>query len=92
MALFAPDGGMERYKVLFAGAAPFLETDGALIVEVDARRAQETAECARHFGWTDVQVMQDLSGRDRVLVARNPDRVAFVSHPSVGRMETKTYA
>lgn len=91
-ALFAPDGGMARYKVLFAHAAPLLETEGALVVEVDARRAQETAALARQFGWTDVHVVQDLSGRDRVLVARNPDRRTFVSPISAGRTETTIHA
>jgi release factor glutamine methyltransferase len=71
-ALFAPDGGMARYAVLLAGAARWLEPDGFIVFEVDARRAGDTARRAIANGWRDVQLRRDLSGRERVLIARRP--------------------
>lgn len=71
-ALFASDGGMARYAAMLAGAASYLVPRGALVLEVDARRGQATADMAVRLGWTEVQLRQDLSGRDRVLIARNP--------------------
>ncbi len=71
-ALFAPDGGMARYHVLLANGARYLEPTGLVVLEVDARRAVETAALATQYGWDTVQLVRDLSGRDRVLVARRP--------------------
>jgi len=71
-ALFAADGGMARYNALLAESHRFLEPDGLVVLEVDARRAGETAERARRLGWRDIRILQDLSGRERVLVARCP--------------------
>lgn len=69
-ALFAADNGMARYDVLLAGAAAYLEPDGWLVLEVDARRAAETMARAVHHGFVNVRLMRDLSHRDRVLVAQ----------------------
>ena len=71
-ALFAADGGMARYDVLLAESPRVLEPDGVVVLEVDARRAGETAARAERLGWRDVRVQRDLSGRERVLVARCP--------------------
>lgn len=71
IALVAEQGGMACYDALLAGAHGHLEPDGWLVLEVDARRAQETARRARASGhYRDVRLVRDLAGRDRVLVAR----------------------
>ncbi len=69
-ALFAAEGGMARYQALLAQSPAFLEADGVLVLEVDARRAQDTVQLAIDLGWHDVRLARDLAGRDRVLVAR----------------------
>jgi release factor glutamine methyltransferase len=69
-ALFAADRGMARYVALLSQAASWLEPDGAMVLEVDARRATETAALATQYGWHDVRLVRDLTGRDRVLIAR----------------------
>jgi release factor glutamine methyltransferase len=74
LALFAPDDGMARYHALIAGAQAVLEPGGWLVCEVDARRAGLTSGLAESAGWQQVQVVQDLAGRDRVLVAQAPSR------------------
>jgi release factor glutamine methyltransferase len=72
LALFAADEGMARYAVLVAGALAHLEPGGWLVLELDATRAGRTADLARVQGYESVQVVQDLAGRDRVLLARRP--------------------
>lgn len=72
LALFAASHGMARYEVLIAGAPELLEPDGWLVLEVDANRAQATAALAVARGYRQVQITQDLAGRDRVLVAQTP--------------------
>lgn len=71
-ALFAAEDGMARYWVLIDTARNVLEPDGWLVLELDARRSTQTAVLAVAAKYQDVQVVQDLSGRDRVLVARWP--------------------
>ena len=68
-ALFAPDHGMARYAALLGGAAAYLESDGVLVLEIDSRRGSETMTMAVSFGWHNVRVERDLSGRERVLIA-----------------------
>ncbi len=70
VALYAPDHGMARYHVLLAGAGQVLESGGWLVCELDARRARETATRAVQLGYMQVQLVHDLSGRERVLLAQ----------------------
>lgn len=73
-ALFASADGMARYDVLLAGAPRCLEPAGWLVLEVDAGRAFDTRDRALRAGYDEVQLVQDLSGRPRVLLARASDR------------------
>lgn len=70
-ALFAEDDGMARYRAIISGALPLLEPGGWLVLECDARRADQTARLAETVGgYDDVVIHPDLAGRPRVLVAR----------------------
>ena len=71
VALVAADDGMARYSAILAGAHQLLERFGWVVFEVDARRAQRTAALARHHGYRQVQVVRDLTGRERVLFAQH---------------------
>jgi release factor glutamine methyltransferase len=74
LALFADRAGMARYEVLIAGAPNYLEPAGWLVLELDARRAHATARLARDDGrYSEIRLVPDLTGRDRVLVARVRD-------------------
>lgn len=71
LALFADDRGMARYDAMIAGAPAHLEPGGWLVLELDSRRAHETARRTTQDGrYTNVSLIRDLTGRDRVLVAR----------------------
>lgn len=72
VALFAAHGGLARYEVLVQGARRHLEPGGWLVLELDASRAAPVAAMAAAAGYEQVQVKQDLAGRDRVLLARTP--------------------
>lgn len=70
-ALFAADEGMARYHAIVRGAIPLLEPGGWLVLECDARRADQTARLVESVGGYDnVVIHPDLAGRPRVLVAR----------------------
>lgn len=69
-ALFAADEGMARYEALLAAGQHYLEEGGWIALELDARRAVDTAQRATHYGWSRVQIVKDLSSRDRMLLAQ----------------------
>jgi release factor glutamine methyltransferase len=70
-ALFAADDGMARYAEIVAGAPAMLEEGGWVVFECDAQRARRTAALfAPDRGWREVDVHEDLTGRDRVCVAQ----------------------
>ncbi len=71
VALLAADQGMARYEAILAGAHGLLEPFGWVVFEVDARRAQQTAALATTRGYQQVQVVRDLTGRERVLLAQH---------------------
>jgi release factor glutamine methyltransferase len=71
MALVAADEGMARYAAILAAAHEVLEPFGWVVFEVDARRAQRTAALATAQGYQQIQVVRDLTGRDRVVLAQH---------------------
>ena len=70
VALVAADEGMARYAAILAGAHEHLEPFGWVVFEVDTRRAQRTAALATTQGYQQVQVVRDLTGRERVVLAQ----------------------
>ena len=70
VALVAADEGMARYAAILAGAHEHLEPFGWVVLEVDTRRAQRTAALATTQGYQQVQVVRDLTGRERVVLAQ----------------------
>jgi release factor glutamine methyltransferase len=74
LALFAADHGMARYRALLRGGREVLEPGGWMVLELDASRGPETATIAEQQGYEAVEIRQDYSGRDRVLLARAPER------------------
>ena len=71
VALFSASDGLATTDRLVRDAARALAPAGVLALEVDARRAGAVAELVRTLGpYGGVQVLQDLTGRDRFVVAR----------------------
>jgi len=69
-ALVAGPTGHEVTDRLIAAAGTWLKPGGWLLVETADSRARDTARRAAAAGLTDVAVLPDLTGRDRVVVAR----------------------
>jgi release factor glutamine methyltransferase len=69
-ALVAGPRGDEDLSRIVAEAAAWLAADGALVVELAPHQAAGVAALARDGGFVDVEVRPDLSGRDRMVVAR----------------------
>ena len=73
LALLAPDEGRAHLAHLVAEALGWLTGDGALVLELDPRQADDLAERAGPT-YHEVEVIHDLAGRARALVARRPRR------------------
>lgn len=69
-ALASGPTGTEALAEVVAGAPDWLKPSGAVVVELAPPQVPAVASVARGAGLRDVEVRADLSGRDRVLVAR----------------------
>jgi len=69
-ALVSGRTGLEATEQIVSAATRWLEPGGALVLEVDSRRAEESAALARAAGLGSVRIDDDLAGRPRILVAR----------------------
>jgi release factor glutamine methyltransferase len=71
VALYSDADGMATTARLVREAGAALEEGGLLALEVDVRRASVVAELvATHGAYDQVQVVLDLTGRERFVVAR----------------------
>lgn len=69
-ALVAGPTGHEVVDRLLAETPAWLRPGGWLLVELDPRRAATSAARAEQRGYTDVAILPDLTGSDRILRAR----------------------
>jgi len=77
VALFSGADGMSATIWLVREASAALGAGGLLAMEVDARRASIAAELvATHGAYERVQVLLDLTGRERFVVARRRETYA----------------
>lgn len=65
-------GGIAVYERLFAQAGPVLRCGGSVVVEIEESRGAAVTALATAAGASRVWVTPDLTGRDRVVVARWP--------------------
>ena len=72
MALTDGGDGLSAYRVIAAQAGAYLEADGRVICEIGHRQGQAVVALFDDHGWGDVTLLQDLDGRDRCVIARNP--------------------
>lgn len=69
-ALVAGERGTEALEHLIDGSWRWLAPDGVLVVECAPAQASALADVARAAGFADVDVVADLTGRHRMVVAR----------------------
>jgi release factor glutamine methyltransferase len=73
VALDGGPDGLAVYRRVLAEALDWLEPGGLLAAELDESRVRTAAEEALQW-YEDVRVVPDLTGRDRIVVARHPGR------------------
>ena len=73
-ALFAGTDGLDDIRILAAGASDRLRPGGALVLEIGADQGRAVDDALRRAGLAEVEIRRDLSGRDRVAIARRPTR------------------
>lgn len=71
-ALFAGDDGLDDIRTIAAGAPDWLRPGGSLVLEIGADQDRAVDAILRQAGLVEVDVRADLSGRDRIVVARRP--------------------
>ena len=71
-ALAGGPDGHELVDELLAQAARALRPGGAVLIEIDARRSEETLAVARRCGLADARAHEDLTGAPRFVLARRP--------------------
>jgi release factor glutamine methyltransferase len=71
-ALVSGSTGHEVTDRLISDAADWLRPGGWLLLEVDSSRAADTAQRAAAAGLVEAAVLADLTGADRIVVARRP--------------------
>lgn len=71
-ALFAGSDGLDALRVIVGDAPQWLSPAGVLVCEIGATQRQAVRALALDAGLVDVDVRPDLSGRDRILLARRP--------------------
>jgi release factor glutamine methyltransferase len=71
-ALVPGPSGLEAIEVIVAGAPGWLRPGGWLVCEMGESQGDRVRALALDAGLVEVAVLHDLTGRDRMLVARNP--------------------
>ena len=62
--------GLDFYRRIVRQAGDYLAPNGAVVVEVSADMGKEVSGLFTAGGYTDVAIVRDYAGRDRVVVAR----------------------
>lgn len=71
-ALTDDGDGLSAYRVLAAQAAGYLRAGGRVVAEFGWMQGQAVRSIFKDAAWSDVEILQDLDGRDRVVLAQNP--------------------
>ncbi len=70
VALYGGADGLDPLRTILAGAGAWLAPGGWLVCEVGADQGAAVRSLANRAGLSSVDVIADLAGRDRILVAR----------------------
>ena len=70
IALFAGYDGLDAYKSIIPKLTKFLNSDGFVVLEIGASQSKQVKNILNSSGFFDVEVVKDLSGKDRAIVAK----------------------
>ena len=71
-ALFAGSDGLDAIRAIVGDAPRWIRSGGVLVLEIGADQGAAVADLLSTSGFRAVEVRPDLTGRDRVAVARLP--------------------
>lgn len=69
-ALDGGTDGLDAYRSIVAQAADCLAETGRIALEIGFDQAESVALLLRDYGFFDIEIIHDLAGKDRVLVAK----------------------
>jgi len=69
IALSPGGDGLDAYRAIAARAGGFLNHDGRLLFEIGPSQGAAVADLLEQAGFTEIQILPDLDGRDRVVAA-----------------------
>lgn len=76
MALFVPDDNvLVFYEHLAAKGRQILTRDGLIAVEINERYGREVVGLFLNEGYQDVELLRDIGGKDRFVLARRGDKI-----------------
>ena len=70
LALDGMEDGLHFYKILTSQSQKFLKDDGLLIMEIGYDQARDVSLLLENNNFTDITVIRDLAGLDRVVCGR----------------------
>jgi len=69
-ALYAQDNGLADLREVINGASTWLARNGWLVIEIGYQQGKEVKSLLVNAGLTNVEIRQDLAGRDRIALAQ----------------------
>jgi release factor glutamine methyltransferase len=71
-ALFAGDDGLDDVRTIARDARDWLRSGGWLVMEIGYQQGEAVKALLERFGYADVAITNDLTGRPRIAEGRNP--------------------
>ena len=71
LALDGGESGLDFYRRIISDSKKYLKTNGMIFFEIGFDQAQEVSDILKKNGYHDIVVKKDLSGLDRVVIAKN---------------------
>jgi release factor glutamine methyltransferase len=71
-ALFAGDDGLDDVRIIARDARDWLRSGGWLVMEIGYQQGDAVKALLEGFGFVDVAIANDLTGRPRIAEGRNP--------------------
>ena len=72
IALTPGGDGLEPYRIIAGQAKDYLNKNGQVIVEIGYLQGNEVKNLFLRAGFANVQILQDLDGKERAIVAKHP--------------------
>ncbi len=74
LALCGGKDGLEFYRKIIEGSKDYLKKEGIIFLEIDKDYAKEIQKMLLTNNYCDINIVKDLSGYDRVIIAKKENR------------------